>query len=140
MVACKIDCLFIQIRVNGEGDACSHDRWWSQWSFLFYMWAKNRKNKCHSLFGVTEETLPLEPRFVYCSYVQSEKNSIRTSVCNTILTRSGSQRDSHMPYICSEHVPLTTKSSVTMGHPIRSREQINGSKVLGSSPAITGST
>uniref|UniRef100_A0A0E9X9W4 Uncharacterized protein n=1 Tax=Anguilla anguilla TaxID=7936 RepID=A0A0E9X9W4_ANGAN len=52
---------------------------------------------------------------------------------------SGSQRDSHMPYICSEQVPLTTKSSVTIGQPIRSREQMNGSKVLGSRPAITGS-
>lgn len=55
------------------------------------------------------------------------------------LTMLGSHKDSHMPYICSEQVPLTTKSSVTMGQPIRSREQMNGSKVLGSSPAMTGS-
>lgn len=54
-------------------------------------------------------------------------------------TMSGSHSDSHMPYICSEQVPLTTKSSVTIGHPIRSREQMKGSKVFGSRPAITGS-
>lgn len=56
-----------------------------------------------------------------------------------LLTISGSHSDSHMPYICSEQVPLTTKSSVTIGHPIRSREQMKGSKVFGSRPAITGS-
>ena len=37
-------------------------------------------------------------------------------------TMSGSHNDSHMPYICSVQVPLTTKSSVTIGQPIRSRE------------------
>ena len=58
---------------------------------------------------------------------------------HTTLTMSGSHRDSHMPYICSEQVPLTTKSSVTMGQPIRSSEQMKGSYVLGSRPAITGS-
>lgn len=42
------------------------------------------------------------------------------------LTMSGSQSDSHIPYICSEQVPLTTKSSVTMGQPMRSREQMKG--------------
>lgn len=46
----------------------------------------------------------------------------------------GSQRDSHIPYICSVQVPLTTKSSVTMGQPIRSREQMKGLKVFGSNP------
>lgn len=55
------------------------------------------------------------------------------------LTMSGSHRDSHIPYICSEQVPLTTKSSVTMGQPMRSREQMKGSWLSGSSPAITGS-
>ena len=55
------------------------------------------------------------------------------------LTMLGSQRDSHIPYICSEQVPLTTKSSVTMGQPMRSREQMKGLKVFGSNPAMTGS-
>lgn len=55
------------------------------------------------------------------------------------LTMSGSQRDSHIPYICSAQVPLTTKSSVTMGQPMRSREQMKGLKVFGSNPAMTGS-
>lgn len=55
------------------------------------------------------------------------------------LTKFGSQRDSHMPYICSEHVPLTTKSSVTIGQPIKSMEAMYGACVLGSRPAITGS-
>ena len=55
------------------------------------------------------------------------------------LTMLGSQRDSHIPYICSVQVPLTTKSSVTMGQPIRSREQMKGLKVFGSNPAMTGS-
>ncbi|RLV61910.1 hypothetical protein DV515_00019889 [Chloebia gouldiae] len=55
------------------------------------------------------------------------------------LTMSGSQRDSHMPYICSEQVPLSTKSSVTMGQPMRSSEQRKGRRLPGSSPAITGS-
>lgn len=55
------------------------------------------------------------------------------------LTMLGSQRDSHIPYICSAQVPLTTKSSVTMGQPMRSREQMKGLKVFGSNPAMTGS-
>jgi hypothetical protein len=33
----------------------------------------------------------------------------------------------------------TTKSSVTMGQPMRSREQMKGLKVFGSRPAMTGS-
>ena len=60
--------------------------------------------------------------------------------CFKSLTRSGSHSDSHMPYICSVQVPLTTKSSVTIGHPMRSSDATYGSHVLGSSPAITGST
>ena len=58
----------------------------------------------------------------------------------TSLTSSGLQRDSHIPYICSEHVPLTTKSSVSIGQPIRSIVAMYGSFVFGSSPAMTGST
>ena len=53
---------------------------------------------------------------------------------------SGLHSDSHIPYSCSVQVPLTTKSSVSMGQPIRSIAAMNGSLVLGSSPAITGST
>ena len=44
---------------------------------------------------------------------------------------SGLHRDSHIPYSCSVHVPLTTKSSVSMGQPIRSMAAMNGSLVLG---------
>jgi len=53
---------------------------------------------------------------------------------------SGTQSDSHMPYICSVHVPLTAKSVAIIGQPMRSRFATNGSKVTGSIPAITGST
>ena len=53
---------------------------------------------------------------------------------------SGLHSDSHIPYNCSVHVPLTTKSSVTMGQPIRSMAAMKGSLVFGSSPATTGST
>ncbi len=52
---------------------------------------------------------------------------------------SGSHSDSHMPYSCSVHVPLTTKSSVTIGQPIRSSDATYGLCVFGSSPATTGS-
>jgi len=55
-------------------------------------------------------------------------------------TMSGTQSDSHMPYICSVHVPLTAKSVATIGQPMRSRFATNGSNVTGSMPAITGST
>lgn len=57
----------------------------------------------------------------------------------TRITKLGSQSDSHMPYNCSEHVPVTTKSSGIMGHPIRSHDATNGSLVFGSNPAMTGS-
>lgn len=56
------------------------------------------------------------------------------------LTRSGCHNDSHIPYICSEQVPLTTKSPGTMGQPIKSIEAMKGSDVIGSNPAMTGST
>ena len=40
--------------------------------------------------------------------------------CGFDLTRSGFHSDSHIPYNCSEQVPATTKSVVSMGQPIRS--------------------
>jgi len=55
-------------------------------------------------------------------------------------SRSGSHSASHIPYSCSVHVPATTKSSGSLGQPIRSMLHTYGSNVLGSSPAITGST
>ena len=50
---------------------------------------------------------------------------------------SGLHSDSHIPYNRSVHVhvPLTTKSSVNMGQPIRSMAAMKGSLVFGSSPA-----
>ena len=56
------------------------------------------------------------------------------------LTMFGLNNVSHMPYICSLHVPDTTKSSVSKGHPMRSKQAMNGSDVFVSRPAITGST
>lgn len=56
------------------------------------------------------------------------------------ITRSGLHSDSHIPYSCSVHVPPTTKSVVSIGHPIRSIVAIYGSFVFVLSPAMTGST
>lgn len=84
--------------------------------------------------GAAQPTFSLLPQLTAGGRTPGSRQNLLAS-----LTISGSQRDSHMPYICSEQVPLTTKSSVIMGQPIRSREQMKGSCVMGSRPAMTGS-
>lgn len=53
---------------------------------------------------------------------------------------SGTHSDSHIPYICSVHVPATAKSSRITEQPIKSADAINGFPVFSFRPAITGST
>lgn len=63
------------------------------------------------------------------------------SKCNytCINTKSGSNKDSQIPYKFALAVPATTKSLAKLMHPIKSIEQIKGFFSLSSRPAITGS-
>lgn len=79
---------------------------------------------------------------------QPDMASLSTALiraCDIVSNRSsgsrlGSHSASHIPYSCSVHVPATMKSSGMFGQPIRSMLHMNGSNVLGSSPATMGST
>ncbi|MPC13568.1 hypothetical protein E2C01_006306 [Portunus trituberculatus] len=72
-----------------------------------------------------------------------------SSIANTTLpaasitpqpTRNTKQNPTSKPSNVLADVPDTTKSAGSQAHPMRSRAQMYGSFVFGSSPAITGST
>jgi hypothetical protein len=56
------------------------------------------------------------------------------------LTKFGFHNALHIPYNCSLAHPITAKSLDMHGCPIKSITDRNGSFVLGSKPAIIGST
>lgn len=94
----------------------------------------------HSISKRLRDGLKQVLRFLKCTSV-NEQHYANTFF--SMLTRSGSQSASHMPYRFADDVPHTTKSLAKLMHPIKSMLQMKGvalePSLLTSRPAMHGS-